>query len=381
MRLRTWIAPVLGSALAAGLLAGCSASTAAPPQAATTPHNVTLTKAQRQRIHILTIAPGRYHTTLTTSGIVTFDRNRATKVVAPFSGAVTKVLVALGDKVTTGQPLAQVHSPQYAAAIGAYRKAVLAASAADAVARNDRALYAQHAISQRENAQAQATAAGADADRDAARQALVALHLSHADIAAIGAGKAPAHAPGVIRAPIAGTVVARSIAPGQTLTAGTTPCFTLADTSKMWVLARLFGAEIAKVQVGDRARIITGDGAKPLVGKVTNVGAVVEPATRAVTARVAVDNPDNTLKKAMYVSVSIASQTTHAGILIPVGAMLRDEQNLPFVYVLAKGGGYARRPVTLGPRVGQRFVIEHGLRAGDKVVVDGGIFLRFMQTQ
>ncbi len=367
--------------LATATLAGCSPDHQARRNAATTPHDVTLTKAQRQSIHTLTIEPRNYRTTITTTGVVDFDHNRATQVLAPFSGAVTKLLVTLGDTVKQDQPLAQVHSSEFASAIGAYRKAVLSARAADAVAANDRELYAHQAISQRENAQAQAAAAGADADRDAALQALVALHMDAKTIAAIRDGKPVAHGLGVIRAPIAGRIVARSIAPGQTLTAGATPCFTIADTSRMWVMARLFGKEIGRVQTGDRARIETGDGDKPLAGTVTNVGAVIDPDTRSVTARIAVDNPDGVLKKAMYVEVRIRSRSPRTGIFVPVSAVLRNGADLPFVYVVNKNGGYARRRVTLGPRLGRRFVIASGLAAGEKVVTNGGIFLNFIQSQ
>ncbi|MGH8146207.1 MAG: efflux RND transporter periplasmic adaptor subunit [Rhodanobacteraceae bacterium] len=362
------------------LLAGCSGKPP-PPPASTTPHDVTLTKQQQQSIHIVTVASAKYHTTVTTTGVVDFDHNRATQVLAPFSGAVSKLLVTLGDKVKQGQPLAAVDSPDYAAAIGAYRKAVLAATAADSIAANDKDLYAHQAISQRENAAAQADAAGADADRAAALQALVALHMDSKTIAAIRAGKSAVHGSGMIRAPITGTVVEKSIAPGQTLSAGTSPCFTIADTSKMWVMARVFGADLDRVQTGDPATVDLGDGGKPLTGTVTNVGAVVDPDTRSVAARVAVDNPDGALRKAMFVEVHIRSRVARDGILIPVSAVLRDDENLPFVYAVAKGGGYARRPVTLGSRVGDRYVIPEGLHAGDKVVVDGSIFLRFIQSQ
>jgi cobalt-zinc-cadmium efflux system membrane fusion protein len=362
------------------LLAGCSGKP--PAQAATTtPHNVTLTKAQQQGIHVVTVAQDEYHTTVTTTGVVDFDHNRAAQVLAPFSGSVTKLLVTLGDHVKQGQPLAEVNSPDYASAVGAYRKAVLAAAAADSVASNDRDLYAHQAISQRENADAQAAAAGADAERAAALQALVALHMDAKTIAAIRAGKSVAHGSGVIRAPITGTVVEKSVAPGQTLAAGTTPCFTIADTSKMWVMARVFGADLGRVQTGDPATVGLGDGGKPLTGVVTNVGAVVDPDTRSVAARVAIDNTGGALRKGMFVQAHIRSRVARKGILVPVSAVLRDDENLPFVYVVAKDGGYARRPVTLGMRVGDRYVIPEGLRAGDKVVADGSIFLRFIQSQ
>ncbi|TAN06456.1 MAG: efflux RND transporter periplasmic adaptor subunit [Rhodanobacteraceae bacterium] len=362
------------------LLAGCSSKPAAT-DASTTPHNVSLTRAQQQHIRIVTVAPVRYHTTITTTGVVDFDRNHATDILAPFSGAVTRVLVTQGQYVKQGQALAEVASPDFAAAAGAYRKAVLAAKAADAVAANDRDLYAHQAVSQRENAQAQADAASADADRAAALQALNALHMDPAAIAAIRAGKSAVDGEGVIRAPIAGTLVTKSIAPGQTLAAGTTPCFTIADTAKLWVMAHVFGADILRVHTGDTATVDVGDGSPAFSGTVTNVGAVINPDTRSVEARISVANPEGTLKQQMYVGVHIHSQAQLRGLLLPVAAVLRNNQNLPFVYVVAADGGYARRRVTLGQRVGDRYVIPEGLAAGDKVVVNGSIFLHFIQTQ
>lgn len=361
------------------LLAGCSSK----PQAASTtaPHNVTLTKEQQKSIHVVTIAPTTYRTTITTTGIVDFDRNHATDILAPFSGAVTRVLVTQGQKVTKGQALAYVASSDFAAAAGAYRQTVLAASAADAVAANDRALFAKQAISQRDNAQAQADAATADANRAAALQALVALHMDPAQIAAIREGHSATDGQGVIRAPIAGTVVVKSIAPGQTLAAGTTPCFTVANTATMWVMANVFGDDVTRVAAGDTATIDTGDGGQSLAGTVTNVGAVVESDTRAVAARVRVANAAGILKKQMYVSVHIHSQAQRNGLLVPVSSVLRNSQDLPFVYVVQADGSYARNPITLGPRVGDRFVVSGGLHAGDKVVANGAIFLHFIQTQ
>lgn len=373
--------------MAAGILvitafAGCSSGKNAQSNASTTPHNVTLTKEQQQSIHVITVEPLQYRTSITTSGVVDFDHNRSTDVLAPFSGPVTRLLVTLGETVKKGQALALVESPDFAAAIGTYRKTLATAHAADQLAATDRDLFAHHALSQREYAQAQSDAIGADSDRDAALQSLLALHVDPKTISAIREGKPIADAQGVIRAPIAGTVVTKSITPGQLLAAGTTDCFTIADTSKMWVMAQLFGSEVTSVRMGDRAQIVTGgDGMGPVAGTVTNVGAVVDPNTRSVTARVQVDNPDGALKQQMYVQVRIQSKRMQTGLLVPVSAVLRDDENMPFVYIVAPDGSYARNPVILGTRVGDRFVIPEGLHAGDKVVVEGGIFLHFIQTQ
>jgi membrane fusion protein, heavy metal efflux system len=113
---------------------------------------------------------------------------------------------------------------------------------------------------------------------------------------------------------------------------------------------------------------------------VDNIGALVNPDTRAVLARVAVANPGGVLKKQMYVRVTIRSRQASTGLMAPVSAILRDDENLPFVYVAA-AGGFARRHVTLGYRAGDQYEIPQGLQAGDRVVVDGALFVQFMQNQ
>lgn len=371
-----------GLALAAALLvAGCSTSKAddaAPPSGA---HNVMLSAAQRQHIRVYTVAESSFHRSVETTGAVDFDNDHATSVLAPFSGPVSHLLVAAGDKVEQGQALAVVDSADFAAAIGAYRKALVAAHNARRLAVMDQDLVQHDGIAQREAAQAQTDAASAEADRDAALQTLVALHVDAATIKDIQAGRSVAHAGGTIRAPIAGTVVEKLISPGQLLQAGSTACFTVADLSRVWVMAQLSAADLAAVRVGDTAEVVIGGGAKNLPGTVDNISALVDPDTRAVIARVVVTNPAGALKKQMYVSVLIHSRQPSRGLLVPVSAILHDDENLPFVYVVQRDGSYARQRVSTGYRAGGQVDVTTGLQVGAQVVVDGGIFVQFMQSQ
>ncbi|MBS0432318.1 MAG: efflux RND transporter periplasmic adaptor subunit [Proteobacteria bacterium] len=363
-------------------MAGCSSRDGDnAPDASTTPGNVTLTAAQRSRITLHTVAPSNFHPSIDTTGVVDFDQDRATQVLAPFSGPVASLLVAQGDHVQRGQALATVTSPDFAAALGAYRKAVATADNTRRIADFDADMLQHHAIAQREAEQAQADATGAEADRVAALQALAALDIDPHALAQLRAGKDVAHVEGVIRAPIAGTVVEKNITPGQLLQAGSTPCFTIADTSRVWVNANVFGDDVASVHAGDAAQVFAGEGGRPLAGKVTNVSAEVDPDTRAVVARVALANPDDALKKAMYVRVRIESRQARNGLLVPVSAVLRDDDNLPFVYVVQADGSYARAHVALGQRIGDDDLIPSGLRAGERIVTEGALFLRFIQTQ
>lgn len=382
-RARCW--PVLVAlALAAALaLGGCSSGDSGGKTAAVanTPHNVSMTAEQLKHIQLDTVEPSAYHRTVQANGTVDFDQNQATSVVAAFSGPVTRLLVAPGDKVKQGQALAIVDSPDFAEAIGAYRKSLIAAKNARRVADMDQDLVKHDGIAEREAAQAQTDAISAEADRDAALQTLKSLNVDAQTIRDLQAGRPVGHVQGTIRSPIAGTVAERLITVGQLLQAGSTPCFTVANLSRIWVLAQVFGSDPASLRVGDPVEIDVGDGNKPLAGKLTNISAVVDPDTRAVTARISVDNPGGLLRKQMYVRVRIHSQQEQRGLLVPVSAILRDDENLPFVYVVQTDGSFAQRGVTLGYRSGDRYDITAGLQAGDRVVTDGAIFVRFMQTQ
>jgi len=373
--------PVLALTVLVGMTA-CS-SPSDPPKAAAsdTPQNVTLTPPQRQRIRLLTVAPASFHRAVETTGVVDFDNDQATGVLAPFSGPVLRVLVAPGEQVRRGQPLALVDSPDFAAAIGAYRKALAAARNARKLADTDQDLLQHEGVSRREAEQALTDAASAEADRDAARQALVALDVDAGTIAAIEAGRTVTRVQGVIRAPIAGTVAEKLISPGQLLQAGSTPCFTVADLSTMWVMAQVPAAELAGIRLGDPARVEAGAPGAELKGTVDNIAAVVNPDTRAVAARIVVANPQGALRKQMYVRVRIQSRQPSEGLLVPASALLRDDDNLPFVYVVQADGGFARRHVTTGSRTGDDYLVSDGLKPGERIVVDGGIFVQFMQNQ
>ena len=152
--------------------------------------NVTLTAAQRQKIQFYTVAPSKFHKTTETTGTVDFDNDQATSVLAPFGGPVSKLLVNPGDKVKAGDPLAEVDSPDFAAAISAYRKALATAQTLRRVADMDKDLIQHNGVAQREEEQAQTDAANAEADRDAALQTLVSLNLDPQVIKDLQAGTA-----------------------------------------------------------------------------------------------------------------------------------------------------------------------------------------------
>jgi cobalt-zinc-cadmium efflux system membrane fusion protein len=357
------------AALALSSVASCSSPEDTGP-AKVVVANVTLTKAQRAHIQLYTVVPVGFRQKIEAPGTVDFDNNQATSVVSPFTGPVTQIFVALGQRVVKGQALAAVASADVANAVAAYRKAAVASANARRVAAADRDLAAHNGISERENAQAQTDAASAEADRVAALQAL----------AALGAGPGSGLS-GIIHAPVSGIVVDKQVTPGQLLQAGSSAAFTVANISQVWVLAQIASSDLASVSIGDAATIDPRNGTGPFHGTVENIGASVDPNTRAVVTRIVVPNPGGLLKKQMYVDVVIESGRVRTGLLVPVSAVLRDDENLPFVYVALPDGSFTRRHVTLGYRDSQNYDVTSGVESGDRVVSNGALFLQFMQSQ
>jgi cobalt-zinc-cadmium efflux system membrane fusion protein len=92
-------------------------------------------------------------------------------------------------------------------------------------------------------------------------------------------------------------------------------------------------------------------------------------------------NPRDVLKKDQYVRVAIHSRREGRGMLLPASAVLRDDENLPYVYVEGSGGAYRRRRVETGGGENGRIEIKNGLRAGERVVVEGALFMQFAESQ
>src|SRR3569623_416016 len=362
--------------LALLLFGGCSgknearaaADSTSAKKAAPGVTSTTLTPDQLEHLKIAPVSTVAFRPEVQTTGTVAVDGDLSTQVLAPSSGPVMRILVQPGAWVKRGDALAMVSSPDFASAVSDFRKAQATAVQTRRVATLDSALCKNDAIARRDMEQAQTDAVSAEADRDAALEALQALGVDAGPLALLRENKPVATVQGVIRAPIEGTVVEKLVNPGQLLQAGTTPTFTIADLSTVWVMASVFEADLASVSRGDKVDVGTEAAPRPLPGTVDYIEALVDPATKATQVRVVVPNTGRILKRDMYVTATIHSSKEKHGILLPVSAVLRDENNLPFVFVQQPGGGFERRRVTLGSRVNDKYEISAGLQEGERVI-------------
>ncbi|MGA9837222.1 MAG: efflux RND transporter periplasmic adaptor subunit [Gemmatimonadaceae bacterium] len=367
----------------AGVVAGCTSSSSATEDttAIVKPSTFKVTDAQRARLKIVTLADTTFRPSLDVTGTVEFNGDSSTQVIAPISGPVTRLLVNVGDEVKAGTPLAAVSSPDFASAMAGYRKAEDAARNTQRILTLNQQLYANDALARSDLDQSRTDASSAAADLDAAAESLRSLGVSDSTIAAISSGKQTGVVEGIIRSPIAGVVVEKLITPGQLLAAGGTPTFTVANLSTAWVMASVYPADLDLVGKGQSASIYTDASQRPVSGRVDYVAALVDPGTKATAVRVVADNRSQLLKRDMFVRVQIHSTRARTGILIPAAALLRNGDNLPFVFVATPDGSFARRDITYGYRVGDSYQVTSGLAAGDKIVADGALFLQFAESQ
>lgn len=370
-----------GAVALLALIAACSSKEAGTlaDTDATQPQALTITAEQRQRIHVVPAQSVSFRPVVEATGNVAFNGDKSTQVLSPVSGPATRVIGTPGMVVHRGEPLALVSSPDFASAVADYRKAQSGYRNAKRIADRDSALFKNDALARGELEQAQADLAAAEADVDAAVENMRALGVDEAQIQAVKDGKTTSIA-AIVKAPIDGTIVEKLISDGQLLQAGSTPCFTIADLSTMWVLANVFANDLSDVSVGQPADVITDAARAPIPGKVDYIASLADPGTKAVQVRIVTPNNNHVLRRDMFVRVEIKSAAEHHGILVPVSSVLRDEQNLPFVFVVM-GKGFGRRRITLGNRVGDKYEATAGLAAGDQVVAEGALFLQFAETQ
>jgi cobalt-zinc-cadmium efflux system membrane fusion protein len=224
--------------------------------------------------------------------------------------------------------------------------------------------------------QAESAEVQAGGDLAAAEAALKVMGITDPDALL----KAPPSFEVPVRAPIGGLVVEQDVSAGQLLQPGTTQCFMISDISTVWVLVNIYQKDLPYVSVGDSVTIQTDTYPEVFHGRISYVAASLDPSTRTLQARIETSNPDAKLKKDMYVVATVNAGTIPNAIALPDAAVLRDSENQPFVYAAVSPNQFGRRSVTLGESSKGQTQITGGLKAGDKVIGDGSLFLQFANS-
>jgi cobalt-zinc-cadmium efflux system membrane fusion protein len=372
----TLLLGLAGTGCSSGERAGQMTSFSTQEAKSQTPELFTIPQDQMLHVQVVTVQPAKLTRTLRLTGAVAYNAFKTTPVITQVGGPVSRILVLPGQQVKQGQPMLEVSSPDYSQLLDAYLKAADSYRLADKNYARAKDLYEHHAIAERDLQQAESDRTQAEADKNAAEQGMKILGIKNPEDLA----KAPSSAQIPVLAPISGEVVERLVSPGQVMQAGTTQAFTISDVSQVWVLANVYQADLAYVRDGDDVVVQTDAYPDIFHGKISYISPALDPNTRTLQARIVVDNKGDKLKRDMYCTVTVTAGSVANAIAVPDAAVLRDDENQPFVYAAVGANQFGRRAVDIAESQNSQTQITKGLSAGDKVVGNGSLFIQFANS-
>lgn len=351
-----------------GLLGGGGKTAGEPQSVIRQGDKVTVPEgsALRNRLSVMPAGVRAVGAKLVLPGIVEADPARTAAVLTPLGGRVVALKVALGDRVSRGQVLALIDSPDLGQAYDDNDKA------ADTLKLTEKNLARQEA----QNKLGVASDRDLDQSRSDHTQALAEYTRTQARLKMLGD---PVLATGssrllTITAPMSGSITVLAVAPGTMINDPTQPLMTVADLSTVWVTALVAekdAAAVSKNQSADVSLLAYPD--RVLHGKVLIVSDVIEPDSRRNKIRIAFANPDYALKPNMFGTVVVAG-AAHDQVMVPSSALLMNNDRTS-VFVAIAPWTFERRAVETTLEEGTNVAIRSGVAAGEQVVVKGGILL------
>jgi cobalt-zinc-cadmium efflux system membrane fusion protein len=222
--------------------------------------------------------------------------------------------------------------------------------------------------------QAQADLTAAETALNAVRNRLQILGRSPADIAALETSRSM-NPIATLTAPIAGVVVDRQVGPGQYLQAGGAPVFTIADPSRVWLLANVRETDAGLVRLGQSVEVrVLAYPNRVFRARVTFVSAVVDPVTHRLPVRAEIDNRDGALKPEMFANFRILTSDATESPAVPAAAVIF-EGEAAHVWVVAGDALLELRAIHAGRSNDGLVEVLDGLKPGERVVTKGGLFI------
>jgi cobalt-zinc-cadmium efflux system membrane fusion protein len=338
--------------------------------------SVRLGDAQRAQIKVEELSSRPTGDVIHATGAVEFNADRMARILTPVSGQVQGLRVNVGDDVRAGDTLFVLSSREVAAAVADHLASHKDLELSEKTFAMTKDLFEHQAASrislqQSENDLAKARAKVAQTEE--------VLRVLGFDDAALENGAAlPSRI--AIRAPISGTVIERTITSGQFVGSENAPLMTLADLATVWVQADVFERDLHSIAAGQKADVTTA--AYPedhFSAQVARIGTVVDPQTRTAKMRFVVANPGFRLKPGMFTTAALQLPLQSAALTVPATAMFV-ENGRSYAYVQAEKNTFVRREIDTLPGNGDRLRVTRGLTIGDRVVTDGVLLLRALET-
>jgi membrane fusion protein, heavy metal efflux system len=314
-------------------------------------------------------------------GSIDFNEDMETQVFTPYQGKIISLFASVGDDVKKGQKLFTIDSPDL---LTAESTLIAAAGVLELTTRSLARLtelYKTLAVSQRDLEQAKSDQQTAEGNLRAGRDAVRIFGKSDAEIDKIVAARL-ADPTLVVSSPIDGRIVARNAAPGLFVQpANPPPPYIVAAVDTMWMLANVVENDSPAFRIGQAVKVTLGAFPGRLFdGKVTTIGATVDPNTRRVLVRSEISDPRHELRSGMFGNFTIIVGEPIRSPAVPLSGVVREGDGTQTVWVTADRRRFVQRTVKIGDqRDGYRQILE-GLRSGELVASEGAVFLSNMVT-
>ena len=359
--------------LTAAVLAGCNKEDSkklASPSA--DPALVVPAEELLAQLKLATVTSQPVAETLRVAGRIDFDEQRLARIGATITGRVTEIEAVLGQTVKKGDVLARLNSSELSTQQLAYLKARAVLELNRRNAERAKALFEADVIAAAELQRRQSEYQISVAETRAAADQLQLLGVTPAAIERLGKHGAVNSLTPVV-ATLSGVVVERKLAQGQVVQPADA-LFVVADLSNLWAVAQVPEQQVSQVKAGQSVSIeVPALGNEKLLGKLIYVGQTIDPETRTVLVRTALDNSDGRLKPAMLASMLIEAKPADR-LVIPASAVVR-ENDMDHVFVAEEAGAFRLVRVKLGVEQGGQRVVLSGLKGQERVVVDGAFHL------
>lgn len=361
--------------LSAGLITACGGASQAPaaapssaPASAAAAASAPRPPASAPPVSVTTVPAREQDLTLSLQAIGSASPVSSVDVKAQVTGVITQVLVKEGQPVKKGDTLFVLDSRADEANVAKARAQIARDEAALADAKRQltrsRELLAQNFISQGavDTNQTLVDTQAAILEGDKAALEAARVSLSYAKVVAAGPGRA-------------GTV---AVFPGSAVQANVTVLVTLTQLDPIDVsfnLPQRYLGDVLKALKNQDAKVKARLPESPneVVGKLTFVDSVVDPATGTIKVKARFDNKGNRLWPGAFASVSMEANTIKDAIVIPLGAIVQTARGS--IVFIAEKGRAAVRPVKVLAAQGELAAVS-GVKVGDKVVLDGRQNLR-----
>jgi cobalt-zinc-cadmium efflux system membrane fusion protein len=359
----------------AGLAAGCTArgntdGTSGAPPSPIVEHDEDSSAIRvdhPERFPLSTATSRDASPELSVTGVVNPDISRAVPVVSLSSGRVVEVRARLGDQVRKGQLLLRIQSADVAAAFSDYRKAMADQTLAESQLDRAKALYDRGAIAKKDEEVAEDAAAKARVDVENATERLRVLGMD--------ANRSPTAVVDVL-APASGVITEQNVtnAAGVKSLDNSPNLFTISDLSRVWIVCDVYENDLATVRVGDTADVhLTAYPDRVLKGRISNIGAILDPSIRTAKVRIEVANP-GLLRIGMFVTATFHGRSTETRAAVPAAAVLHLHDR-DWVYVPVGNGLFERREVVGGQMLADNMQeLRSGLRPGERLVANALVF-------